>query len=165
VNWLDIAIIAFVIIGAVQGYRSGFLLELFSLLGILLGVLLGFKLLGVSLLFLSDRFDIDRKILPYAAFFVVFLAVIITVNLLGRALRASISKSFLGRVDEAAGAFLGMLKSVFILSVLMWISSSLKVDVFLNLRGNSELAPYVSAVAPVVAGWLSDLIPALGDIF
>jgi membrane protein required for colicin V production len=165
VTWIDIALIAFIIIGAIQGYRSGFLLELFSLLGILLGVILGFKLLGISLLFLSDKFKIDEKVLPYVAFFVVFLIVLLAVTLIGRALRASIDKTFLGRVDEAAGSLLGLAKTVFILSVVLWIVTSLQIKAVEELRAESDLAPYISEVAPVVAGWLSDWIPALGDIF
>jgi membrane protein required for colicin V production len=164
-NGIDVAIVIIVIIGAVKGYRSGFLMELFTFVGIVLGILGGFKLMGVMLVLLSDRFDIDEKVLPYVAFGVVFIAVVVVVTLLGKALRASIDKSFLGRIDEVAGAFLGSVKTVFILSVILWLTSSFKIDSFTNWSKNSEFAPYISHVAPAITAWIGELVPGLKDIF
>jgi membrane protein required for colicin V production len=162
---LDFVVIIIVIIGGVKGYRDGFLLELFSLLGIILGVLGAFKLLGLTLIFLTDHFDIDKKILPYVAFGVVFIAIVIIVSLIGRALRASIDKSFLGRVDQAAGAGLGLVKTVFMASVLLWLIDSFHVEFPDNWTKNSIILPYVEDFAPKVTAWIGDLIPAFNDIF
>jgi membrane protein required for colicin V production len=164
-NGIDIGIVIIIIIGAIKGFRSGFLMELFTLIGIVLGILGGFKLMGVMLVLLTDRFDIDEKILPYVAFGVVFIAVLLLVTLLGKAIRASIDKSFLGRVDEVAGALLGMLKTVFILSVVLWLVAAFKIDLFRNWSEESELAPYISHVAPAVTGWIGEVVPGLDDIF
>jgi membrane protein required for colicin V production len=161
----DIIIVIVVIIGAVKGYREGFLLELFSLLGIILGILGAFKLLGLALIFLSDHFDIDKKILPYVAFGLVFIAIVVIVTLIGRALRASIDKSFLGRVDQAAGAGLGLLKVVFVVSVLLWLVNSFHYDMPEKWTKNSIILPYVQDFAPMVTSWIGDLIPAFNDIF
>src|SRR5687767_13457209 len=110
-----------ILLGAYGGYKEGFLMELFSFLAVILGVLGGFKLMGWAMLFLADEFNVDKKVLPYIAFGVVFIAIVIVVRLLGNMLKLSIDKSFLGRLDQVAGAILGFFKTAFLLSVALWI--------------------------------------------
>src|SRR4051812_31565077 len=100
---IDIVLVIFLLFGIYSGYKEGFLLELFSLLGIFLGILGGFKLMGWAMVLLSDKFNIDKKVLPYLAFAVVFIGIVIGVSLLGKMLKLSIDKSFLGKADQAAG--------------------------------------------------------------
>jgi membrane protein required for colicin V production len=164
-NGADIALIAIVLFGAYRGYREGFLLELFSLLGIILGILAGFKLMGLAMVHLSDRFNVDEKVLPYFAFAIVFIAVVIVVSIIGRLLKASIDKSFLGRIDAAAGAALGLLKVVFMLSVALWITDSLKLNLPEKWTHDSLLFPYIAQFAPLVTSWIGEIIPPFKDIF
>jgi membrane protein required for colicin V production len=160
----DIALLVFILIGAYSGYKQGFLLELFSLLGIFLGVLGGFKLMGWAMVLLADRFNVDQKVLPYFAFGVVFIGIVIVVSLIGRMIKLSVDKSFLGRVDQAAGAVLGIIKTIFMLSVVLWILDSLKVNMEPWSR-NSWLYPKVAAFAPAVTGWVGKLMPVFKDVF
>jgi membrane protein required for colicin V production len=164
-SWFDIAILAIVVFGVYRGYKEGFLMELFSLLAIVLGILGAFKLLGFALIFLADKFDIDEKILPYVAFGVVFIIIVIVVTLIGRALRLSIDKSFLGRVDEIAGSFLGAIKTVFLISVLMWVLSSLKVSFPEHWTESSKITPWVADFAPGLTEWVSQYVPVFKNLF
>ena len=50
---IDIALCIFILIGAYHGYKAGFLLELFSLVAVVLGVLGGFKLMGWAMVLLG----------------------------------------------------------------------------------------------------------------
>jgi membrane protein required for colicin V production len=161
---VDIAIVVFILFGAYTGYKEGFLLELFSLLGIVLGVLGGFKLMGWAMVLLVDKFNVDQKVLPYIAFAVVFVVIVIAVNLLGRMLKLSVDKSFLGKVDQAAGAVLGLLKTVFMLSVAIWILDSLKVDME-KWSSNSWLYKAIEGFAPKTTKWAGDIFPVFKDIF
>jgi membrane protein required for colicin V production len=164
-SWFDIIVVCMILFGAYRGYKEGFLMELFSLLAIVLGILGAFKLLGVALIFLTERFDIDEKILPYVAFGVVFLIIVIVVTLIGRTLRLSIDKSFLGRVDQIAGSLLGAVKTLFMVSVALWIVSSLKVNFPEHWTDSSKLAPWVSAFAPNVTEWVGEYVPVFKDLF
>src|SRR5688572_26074438 len=100
-------------IGAFTGYKEGFLVGLFSFLALVLGVLGGFKLMGWAMLFLASHFNVDEKVLPYFAFAAVFIVIVIAVRLLGSTLKASLDKTFLGRLDQFAGAILGLFKTAF----------------------------------------------------
>jgi membrane protein required for colicin V production len=153
------------ILGAYGGYKEGFLMALFSLLAIVLGVLGGFKLMGWAMIFLTDHFNVDQKVLPYISFGVVFLAIVIVVRLLGNLIRLSLDKSFLGKVDQATGAILGLLKTVFMLSVFLWIVDSLNFALPKNWTRDSLLLPYIEMFAPRISSWISEFFPVFKDVF
>jgi membrane protein required for colicin V production len=164
-SYIDIALVIIVILGTVKGYKEGFLMELFSLLGIILGILSGFKLMGIALIYLSSKFNIDEKVLPYIAFAVIFFAILLVVTLLGRSLKLYIDKSFLGRVDQAAGALLGLFKTAFLLSVAIWLLDSLHYQFPDSWSDNSKILPRIAAIAPEVAAWIGTFFPSFNDIF
>ena len=119
---VDIVLGVIILMGVYSGYKDGFIVSLFSLVSILLGILFGFKLMGNFMIFLAGRYHIDEKVLPFIAFGVVFLIIVIAVNLVGRIIKAAIGKSFLGKLDQVAGALLGLLKVTFMLSIILWIA-------------------------------------------
>jgi membrane protein required for colicin V production len=164
-SYIDIALILFLIFGAYSGYKEGFLMGLFSVLAILLGILGGFKLMGNAMVLLDQQFNIDETVLPYIAFAIVFIAVVIIVNLIGKSIRASIDEGFLGKADQSAGALLGIFRTAFMLSVGLWIIQSLKIDFPEKWTENAWLYPKVSVLAPSVAEWVSEYLPLFGDIF
>lgn len=160
----DIVLIIFFVVGMASGYRKGFLVTLFSLLAIFLGIVAGFKLMGAAMLTLNDLYNIDEKILPYAAFGLVFVVVIVIVNLLGKLLKSSLDKTLLGGADQLAGAVLGLFKTAFTVSVLLWIFDSMEFDFFLRWTEHSWLYPYVAGFAPAVTAWLGEVFPDFGDL-
>ncbi len=162
---LDIILVVAFIIGAVSGYKKGFLVSLFSLAGIFLGILLGFKLMGVAMLKLASAYNIDEKILPYAAFGLVFVIVIIVVNLIGKLVKSSIDKTILGNADRWAGGVLGLLKAAFMISVLFWILDALAFELPENWVAESRLYTLTASVAPTVTEWVGDIFPTFKNLF
>lgn len=162
---IDIVLGIFLIIGAIQGYKSGFLVELFSLLAVILGILGGFKLMGYAMVMLDNKFNIDEKVLPYAAFGLVFLVIVLVVNLIGKSLKASLSRSVLGSVDQVAGAVLALIRSAFMISVMLWIADSLQFQFLNNWSEGAWLYPRVATFAPNLTSWLSQYFPILKDVF
>src|SRR5688572_7648105 len=150
---MDFVLVIVLLIGAVGGYRKGFLAELFSLLGIFLGILAGFKLMGIAMVNISRYYEIDDKILPYVAFGIVFIIVAILVGLLGKFLKSSIEKTVLGNADQFAGSAIGILKAAFMASVLLWITSSMKVNFPDHWTEDSWLYPPIASFAPTVTAW------------
>lgn len=162
---VDIAIIIIILIGAMSGYKEGFLMELFSLAALLLGILGAFKLMGYAMIFLEDEFNINKTMLPYVAFAVVFIAIVIGVRLLGKLMKVSIDKTFLGQMDQAAGAGLGLLKAAFLLSVSLWIMDVMDFDLPEKWTTDSWLLPRIESLAPQVTLWIGDYVPFFKDVF
>lgn len=161
----DVTLLVIILIGAISGYRQGFLMELFSFAALVLGVLGAFKLLGYAMIFLDAQFHVNKTILPYVAFALVFIAIVIAVRLLGKLIKITIDKTFLGRVDQVAGAALGVLKAAFLLSVVLWIVQSLQVELPSRWTADSWLLPRIQSFAPRVTLWLGEYIPFFRDIF
>jgi membrane protein required for colicin V production len=164
-KWVDIILIIMIVFGAIGGYREGFLMTIISLAAIILGILGGFKLLGNAMLMLDSHFNINESILPFVAFAVVFIIIVIVVSLMGKIIKSSIDHSFLGPVDQAAGALLGIVKSAFLISTLIWIIDAMGLFNIKYLAGESKLFTLVAGFAPFVANWIGHLIPAFKGIF
>ena len=162
---IDITLAIIILLGIYSGYKEGFLLSLISLLAIILGVLGGFKLMGYVMILLSNRFNVDNVMLPYISFGVIFIAIVIVVSLIGRTIKASIDKNFLGRVDQVAGSLLGLLKVVFMTSVVLWILNSMRVTPDEKWARESWLYTKVAVFAPNFTHWLATMIPAFKNIF
>lgn len=161
----DLLLLVIIAIGAVNGYKEGFLMELLSLVAIVLGVLGGFKLMGQGMLFLQERFNADKSTLPYISFIVIFIIIVILVHWLGRLVKNSIDKSFLGTVDQAMGALLSIFRTMFLLSVVLWIADSLKYTPKAEWTEGSWLYPFVAHLAPRITNWIGEFIPVFKEIF
>ena len=153
------------LIGAWSGYKEGFLMELISLVTIFVGVLIGFKLMGLGMLFLEERFNADKRTLPYISFGVIFIIVVILVRFLGSWVKHSIDKSFLGTVDQAMGALLGGFRTMFMLSIALWIVDSLRISLRSEWTEDSWLYPFVATLAPRTVDWIGGLLPVFKEIF
>lgn len=161
----DLFLLVFFFLGAYSGFKEGFLMELFSIAAIILGVLGGFKLMGWAMIYLQDQFHADKAVLPYIAFAIVFIVIVIIVTLIGRMFKHSIDKSFLGSMDKAMGAALGIFKTAFMFSIIIWIIDSLKFSIPEDWTEGSWLYPFTASLAPWFSSWLGDFIPFFKEIF
>lgn len=164
-NLLDGILAVIMLVGAVSGYQKGFLYSLFSLLAVFLGILGGFKLMGIVMVKLSVYYEIDEQILPYAAFGIVFLIIVTVVRMLGSLLQSSLEKTVLGNADKFAGALLGTLKTIFMASVVLWIMNSLQFHIPGHWIQDSSLYEFTANFAPETTNWVGKFVPAFYDLF
>lgn len=162
---IDIAILVIVLLGAWKGYRDGFLMGFITLLALILGVFGAFKLTGEGMLFLQDTFHADKETLPYITFLIIFVAIVVLVTFLGKAIRHSIDKTFLGRVDEIFGSLLGAIKTLFMISVALWIADSFNHSLSNDWTEGSFIYPFTAHLAPGLARWIAQFVPFLQEIF
>ncbi len=159
-------VIAFLLaVGAFLGYKRGFLMELFFLVAIVLGVFVGFKLMGAGAEYLRREFNADTAFLPYLSFLIIFIGVLILVSFLGRRIKNSLDRTFLGTVDSIAGAIVGVMKYAFCLSVLIWLISSFHYSLPPQWTRDSWLYPATAGFAPRVAVFFSGFLPFFDEIF
>lgn len=161
----DIILLVIAAFGAWTGYKEGFLMEVISLVSIILGVFLGFKLMGEGMIFLEEHFDVNRTTLPYISFIVIFLLVMMGVRFLGRLVKNSVDDTFLGSADKGLGGALGVIRTLFMVSVVLWILDSLKISPPQAWVEDSWLYPFTANLAPMMADWMGQMIPFFKEIF
>ncbi|MEQ1584747.1 MAG: CvpA family protein [Cyclobacteriaceae bacterium] len=161
----DIVIAIILAAGAFLGYKRGFLMELFFLLAIVLGVFAGFKLMGLGVEYLTHKFNADTEVLPYISFLVIFVIVVLVVVFIGGRIKNSMDKSFLGRMDAIAGALLGLVKYAFSISIILWLVDSFKISLPSDWVNDSKLYPLVAQVAPTLASFFGDFLPFFKETF
>lgn len=162
---VDIILAVIFLIGAYSGYKDGFLMSLFSILAIILGVLGGFKLMGIAMIYLQDHFHADKSTLPYISFFVVFIIIVVVVILIGRILKSALDKTLLGTMDKSLGACLGIFKMAFLISIIIWIADSLKLSPPEAWTSESWIYPLTAKMAPSISAWVGSFIPFFKEIF
>ncbi len=161
---LDITLAIIILVGAYSGFRDGFRVELFSLIAVFLGVIVGFKLMGTAMVYLEEEFFIDEFALPYIAFGAVFFLVVFCVNLAAKFIMTRFPDAMLGLADPYAGAFCGLLRTTFMVSLVLWLLDSMKLHFPDDWVGDSWIFPLVADFAPDTFRAIGSLIPLFSDI-
>lgn len=156
----DIIIIVFLILGAYSGFKKGLILELIAIAAFILAILGGFKLLHFGMEYISKMYDGFGNLLPFVAFIVLFVLILIAVNMIGKILKKLIDWTPLGILDNFAGAILGAAKFALAISILLWVMSSLDINMPNYITKNSKVLPLVSDFASQVGNFISAIFPS-----
>jgi len=115
-GWVDIALLAVFGLSVLIGLWRGFVFEIVSLLG----WLVAFVIANSAGPFLAEfvPFGGDPQVRLWAAYIVVFLAILLTCTLLARMLRALISATPLSFVDHLLGGVFGVMRGALICVVI-----------------------------------------------
>lgn len=115
-NYLDILLIIPLIIGAWRGFKKGFVIEIFTLLALLVGIYAGIHFSDYMAAILTEHVSIDTAYLPAISFTVTFLLVGAMVYFAGKMIEKALRLVALGTLNKFAGLFFGTVKMLFILS-------------------------------------------------
>lgn len=162
-NSADIVILVLLTIGAFRGFRKGFLLEIVGILALLLGIFGAIKLLQEGMEFLSEHFEISSQFLPYVAFLVLFILIMVGVSIIGRFIKKVIDLTPLGTLDNFAGAVVGVLKWALGISFLIWATVAFGFN-FFEEEEQSPLYNYIAQLAPWVVEKVQSLTPSFDKL-
>ena len=124
-NYLDILLFIPIAIGAWRGYKKGFVIEIFTLLALLVGIYAGIHFSDFMADILRENIGISSQYLPAIAFTVTFLLVGAMVYFAGKMVEKAIKVVALGMINKMAGLIFGIAKMVFILSAILVILESI----------------------------------------
>ncbi len=116
-NFIDIIIIVPLGYAAWQGFKKGFIIELFTLLALLVGIYAGIHFSDWTAQFIRDSFDVEGKYIPVVAFSLTFLAVGAMVYFAGKMLEKMIQVVNLSPVNKILGIVFALLKMLYTLSI------------------------------------------------
>jgi membrane protein required for colicin V production len=116
-NFIDIILIVPLAYAAWHGFKKGFIIELFTLLALLVGIYAGIHFSDWTAKIIRDSFDIEGKYLPVVAFSITFLAVGAMVYFAGKMLEKMIKVVNLGPLNKLFGVVFGLIKMLYTLSI------------------------------------------------
>ena len=159
-NWLDIVIIVVIAISVFNGLRTGLIKMLFSVAGIIVGIILAGRFAddfaGV-LTFIPDDWS------KIAAFAIILIAVMVVAWILGTVLSKLISLVLLGWVNRIAGAVLGLFVGAFFMGAIL--------SIWVNYLGpgdavaGSALANFLLDKFPIALGLLPSEFDPVRNFF
>jgi len=148
--WVDIAIVAVLILSLIRGYQKGFLQQTAALLGIFLGVLIALDRYAMVGEFLEETFLIPASFSNIIAFILITMIISALVNLLGFVLQKLTKILFLAVLDSIGGAGLGLVKGGIVIYILLLILSRLPYEAIIIHLEASQLAQDFLDFTPVV---------------
>ena len=143
--------------GVFQGFRKGLMQELVAVIALVLGFILGLKLLTTVIPVVQEYIGNAYGLLPFVSFLAIFIAVIVGVRFLGLMLKKVLDITPLGVFDNLLGGVLGALKFCLALSLLLYVSGLAGISVSGKMARESVVYPVVLKATPFaleVMGWL-----------
>jgi membrane protein required for colicin V production len=117
VSYLDLILLIPIGLALWKGWKNGFVMEVFSMLALFVGIYAGVHLSDWMAAFLHDKMDMTSDNLPIIAFVVVFLLVLVGLFFLGKLITQSVSAGGAERWNQLGGAFFSLTKTLLFLSV------------------------------------------------
>ncbi len=162
-NYIDIILILFLLFAAINGFRKGLILEVASLAALILGVWGAIEFSYITTQFLTDNVGLETPYLNLISFVITFIVIVILVHIIGSALSKFIEVAMLGWLNRITGMAFGLLKTAFILSILLLVFNKIDTDVHIlpeDVKSGSQLYEPIRGLAPTVfpfiKGWEND---------
>lgn len=152
-NYLDIILGIFLIIGLIRGFSNGLFVEIASLIALIAGIYGAIHFSHYASEFIADRFNWGESLINLVAFAATFIIIVLVISLAGKLLTKVADLAMLGILNKILGAIFGMLKTAFILSVIiMFLAAANNKIGFIDEETQEEsiVYGYVKSLAPLV---------------
>lgn len=162
---IDIIIVVLVLAGIITGFRKGFIKQLATLTGLVVGLLAAKALYGVVGEKLTGTITDDPSLAHLAAFILIWLVVPIAFTLVASVITKALEIISLGWLNRILGAALGAVKWTLFISLLICVLNYIDADgkiISRQLREQSMLYKPVGELAglimPAVHDFANDIL-------
>ncbi len=155
-NWLDIVILLILAGGLASGFKNGFVGELASLAGLVLGIwgAVKFSWWTADLL---EGFGLKFSLMPIISFIVTFLIITIIMQIIGGIISSFLKAISLNWINRIAGIVAGVFKAAIFASVILLVIDAVSTRhplISKATRSNSKLYEPVSEIVPTILPFL-----------
>lgn len=160
---LDIVVLILLIFAFFRGFRKGAIVAIFSLAGIVIGMIAALKLSGTLSQWLLEHDWVSSAWVQLISWLILFLGVVMLVRLGAKAIERLLKLSMLNGVNRVIGGLLYMFIAAFIWSCLLWLGNKahlISPETMVISHTYSFLAP----VAPFVFEKLGNILPFTKDL-
>lgn len=161
---IDIIVVILFLMALFKGFSKGLIVAVFSFLAYLIGLAAALKLSTLMADYIGTNIQVSQRWLPFLAFFLVFVVVVLLVRLGAKAIEGAVRMAMLGWLNRLGGVVFYLLIYFFIYSILLFYATQLqllkpdtiKASVFYN---------YIEPFAPKVMEILGSAIPFFRNMF
>jgi len=156
-NILDLIILVPLAWSAYKGFSKGLIISIASLLALLLGIYGAIKFSDITSDYLIKQFELTTEYLHIISFAITFILIVVAIHLLARVLDKIVKAVALGLINRISGALFGMIKTAFILSIIILLINKFDAKtglISIEQKENSLLFEPLSKVAPMIFPYL-----------
>ena len=143
-NAIGTAILLFIAYFGYRGFQRGLVEEVGRLVGLVLAVILADRLTPAVALMLRMENEMASSILAFAG---IFIGTLVAMAILTRTVRSLVELVLLGWLDRIGGTVFGILKSLLVLGVLIYVLQNFGPTRGLSQRMHEESAIFRQVVA------------------
>jgi membrane protein required for colicin V production len=161
---IDFAFAALLILAIIKGYQKGLILAVFSIIAFIVGLAAALKLSTVVAAYLKDSISVSAKWLPFIAFALVFLVVVLLVRLGAKFIEKSFQAIMLGWANRIGGILLYSALYLIILSVFIFYAEKLQLIQPATIQ-SSATYKFIQPWGPKLMDNIGSIIPVFKDMF
>ena len=161
---IDIIYAVIIVLAALQGYRSGLIVGLFSLVAIIIGLAAAMKLSTVVAGYIGRNVNVSEEWLPLISFVVVFLIVVLLIRWGARAIEKTVEIALLGWVNKLGGIIFYVALYTIVFSVLLFYAEQMKL-LQAETINKSITYSFVQPWGPKIINGIGAVIPIFRDMF
>jgi len=162
--FLDIVVLALLILAVIKGFKQGLVLAALSFIAIFIGLAAALKCSTLVAGWIGSTVNVRASWLPFLAFLLIMVAVFFGVKILSTLIEQMLELSMLGWANKLGGILVYALLYITIFSVVIFYTEKME------LLGNetiqaSQTYPYIHSWGPYAVEGLGKAIPFFKDLF
>lgn len=161
---IDIIFLILAAFAVIKGLSRGFIIAVFSLIGVVVGVAAAMKLSYIVANWLQPSLHTEGIWLPVVSFMIVMFGVILLVRWIANLLQAAIKIAMLGWLNKLGGVVLYLFIFFIVYSILLFYLTQMKI-ISAETINASKTYNLVEPFGPTAVDMVSYIIPVFKDIF
>ena len=161
---IDIIFVILIVLALIQGYRRGFIVAVFSLVAIIVGLAAAIKLSAIVANRLGHQVKVSDKWLPVISFAIVFIVVVLLIRLGARAIQKLTEAMMLGWANRLGGILLYAVIYIVIFSVLLFYANQVKIIKPDTIKASVSYS-FIQPWGPKAIDGFASTIPLFRDMF
>lgn len=161
---IDIIVVILLVMAIFKGLRKGLIVAVFSFVAYFIGLAAALKLSTIMAAYIGSNVEVSQRWLPFIAFFVVFMLVILLVRLGAKAIEGAVKMMMLGWLNRLGGVVFYIFIYFFIFSILLFYITQLNL-LKPETTGASMTYSIIEPFAPKAMDVLGAVIPFFRDMF
>lgn len=161
---IDIIFILLMILSVIKGFRNGFIVAVFSFLGIIIGLAAAMKLSTLVAGWLHDSTYIAAAWLPFLSFLLIMIGVMLLVRLGALFIQSAMEMVLMGWINKLCGVILYAALYTTLFSVVLFYAEKIhwiKPDTFVA----SHVFTFIQPWGPKAIEWFGMAVPLFKGMF